>query len=157
MARRDWGHIKAIQFRATQHSEKERENLCACSCLLTLVSPPGIQQRTLVNSAVLALERNKNLCFLLLRIQQYIQSAKVQMTLTTQTYHFCVAKKVVGSGDSLVSAHIQDHLNRSSYSDMWAQSKHNIACSLLHCKYNVYQYSLHKMNGHLPSVVIEAN
>lgn len=51
--------MKAALLRATQHLEIKKENLCACSCLLTQVSPPGTQQHTLVNSPVLALNRNK--------------------------------------------------------------------------------------------------
>lgn len=94
----------------------------------------------------------------MLRIHQYsLQSAKAQMTLVAQTYHFCVAKKVAGSGDSFFSAYMLDRLNRSSYSDMWAQSKHSMACCLLHCKYNIYQYIYIDGWGHLPCVLTEAN
>ena len=57
-ALRDWGHIKQHCFRLS-----ESVLLCVSRCVLTLVSPPGKQQRTLVNSAVLALERNIQICF----------------------------------------------------------------------------------------------
>lgn len=132
------GHIKAVHcsyiYTVHGYRERERESVPFCVCL----SLPWLLH--LGHSSVpwwnpLSLHW-KPVC--LLTHWQHSNTHSLHATRVNtkvqvpQTYHFCRAKKGVGSGDSLVWACIMDHLHHSSCSDMWAQSKHSIARHLLH-------------------------